>query len=676
MPPGEIDTIVKQCKAYDDFCKYRSTSGLKDVLAYGNGYVLLFYGKSGTGKTMTVNAIANELGKSVLLVDFASLTGKRDGTGSDVDADLRGLFREAQMNNAILFFDECEVVFRNRDHGGDRMLNTLLTEIEKHEGIVFLATNRPYDLDGAMHRRINSVTQFKPPDHLLRRNIFNNLLGIENSNETGGDEMSAEHNMSKLEPEISVKKKGRKNSKSSNNQDSLEKTEKVDEKTSKKKCHLNLADDIDVNAIALKYELTGGFIKNAIISAILSAIGRDATNPIIEQKDLVLGCKLQMRGSLRQSSDSMVTSQSGLNAMFCSLNLKKAIIEIIHFEQTRSCVYGTWTTGTSNQYTTNASADTKTDNVYMLDQRACISVFAGPKGAGKHTFANCIGYELNRTVKPVHWVDIVNNSNAHSHSTNEIIRNLEGLLNDARLSDSIVVINGFENIIDDSNINASSSHNDSSSSNLHSNGHNVGGFKLNVLLSRILPILHKFPGCIILMCDVDNPHNIVLQRDFASILFSFIRFSNPPSEIRAQLWKHMIPSHAPLSTTNPINFLELSKKFEFNPGNIRNAITRACAVAASRNLKLSTYGVEKNCIADSLDEKTLYPYKYKKSKMNHGLDAKTGNNDTLSTKSVNAAVEVSAEEMKLNHTDLLKAGEYELLKLKGNQSETMLSLFV
>lgn len=37
--------------------------------------------------------------------------------------DLKGLFREAQMNNAVLFFDECEVVFRTRNQGGDRLLN-------------------------------------------------------------------------------------------------------------------------------------------------------------------------------------------------------------------------------------------------------------------------------------------------------------------------------------------------------------------------------------------------------------------------------------------------------------------------------------------------------------------------------------------------------------------------
>ena len=66
---------------------------------------------------MTVNAVANNLGKRVLLVDFPSLQGKARGDGSDTDADLRGLFREAEMSNAVLFFDECESIFKRRSDG-------------------------------------------------------------------------------------------------------------------------------------------------------------------------------------------------------------------------------------------------------------------------------------------------------------------------------------------------------------------------------------------------------------------------------------------------------------------------------------------------------------------------------------------------------------------------------
>lgn len=59
-----------------------------------------------------------------------------------------------------------------RERGGDRLLNALLTEMERHEGIIMLATNRPLDLDEAMHRRITCVSEFRHPDHTQRRLIW------------------------------------------------------------------------------------------------------------------------------------------------------------------------------------------------------------------------------------------------------------------------------------------------------------------------------------------------------------------------------------------------------------------------------------------------------------------------------------------------------------------------
>ena len=155
LPKGQLETLLAQCASYEDFRAYRKAHNLEEKFSYGASLVVLLCGKSGTGKTMTVNAIAKKMSKKVLLVDFASLTAKSgQGGGGDLDADLRGLFREANMSNAVLFFDECEAMFRSRNAGGGQLLNSLLTEIERHEGIVFLATNRPHDLDEAMHRRI------------------------------------------------------------------------------------------------------------------------------------------------------------------------------------------------------------------------------------------------------------------------------------------------------------------------------------------------------------------------------------------------------------------------------------------------------------------------------------------------------------------------------------------
>lgn len=38
------------------------------------------------------------------------------------------------------------------------------------------------------------------------------------------------------------------------------------------------------------------------------------------------------------------------------------------------------------------------------------------------------------------------------------------------------------------------------------------GSKLNVILSRIVEILHSFHGCVVLLCHIENPQNITLQR--------------------------------------------------------------------------------------------------------------------------------------------------------------------
>ena len=54
-------------------------------------------------------------------------------------------------------------------------VNTVLTELERHEGLCILATNRPMDLDEAMHRRITVAVEFTKPDLLLRERIWREM---------------------------------------------------------------------------------------------------------------------------------------------------------------------------------------------------------------------------------------------------------------------------------------------------------------------------------------------------------------------------------------------------------------------------------------------------------------------------------------------------------------------
>ena len=52
-------------------------------------------------------------------------------------------------------------------------INSTCTYIHfRHDGLIIMATNRPYDLDEAMHRRIMIAVEFRQPDHLLRKAIW------------------------------------------------------------------------------------------------------------------------------------------------------------------------------------------------------------------------------------------------------------------------------------------------------------------------------------------------------------------------------------------------------------------------------------------------------------------------------------------------------------------------
>lgn len=82
--------------------------------------------------------------------------------------------------------------------------------------------------------------------------------------------------------------------------------------------------------------MTGGFIKNAILSALSIAVSRDGDSPLISQKDLLQGANLQLRGRLRMKDfHRRVVPTKGLDKVVVSDNLMKTLKEIVQFEKAR-----------------------------------------------------------------------------------------------------------------------------------------------------------------------------------------------------------------------------------------------------------------------------------------------------------------------------------------------------
>jgi SpoVK/Ycf46/Vps4 family AAA+-type ATPase len=144
--------------------------------SYGNGVSALFAGPSGTGKTMAAEIIAGELSLDLYKIDLSTVVSKFIG---ETEKNLSRIFTEAETSNAILFFDEADALFGKRSEvkdSHDRYANIevgyLLQRIEEYDGVVILASNFRKNIDEAFVRRLQFVIEFPFPNRAERRRIW------------------------------------------------------------------------------------------------------------------------------------------------------------------------------------------------------------------------------------------------------------------------------------------------------------------------------------------------------------------------------------------------------------------------------------------------------------------------------------------------------------------------
>jgi len=139
--------------------------------------VLNFYGPPGTGKTMCAHALANELGKKLLALNYAEIESKYLG---DSAKNLQRAFDIAQEEDCVLFFDEADSFLGKRienvQQGSDQALNSLRSQmlilLEQFSGIVIFATNLVTNYDRAFESRILKHLKFDLPNEEARMAII------------------------------------------------------------------------------------------------------------------------------------------------------------------------------------------------------------------------------------------------------------------------------------------------------------------------------------------------------------------------------------------------------------------------------------------------------------------------------------------------------------------------
>jgi hypothetical protein len=238
LPNDIVDSLLEMVARVRHRRRVYEAWGFDRVLSTARGLTALFQGSPGTGKTMVAGAIANELGLDLYRVDLSRVMSKWIG---ETERNLAAVFDAAEDSQAVILFDEADSLFSKRtevrtsvDRYANLEVNYLLQRLDSFEGIAILTTNFGTAIDQAFKRRLSFRLTFPFPDEEAREQLWRAHIPAE----------------------------------------------------------LPIADRLDLGTLARRYQLSGGYIRNAAVRAAFLAALEESP---LRQEHLERAVKLEYR---------------------------------------------------------------------------------------------------------------------------------------------------------------------------------------------------------------------------------------------------------------------------------------------------------------------------------------------------------------------------------------------
>jgi DNA replication protein DnaC len=437
----------------------------------GANLVLYCQGPYGVGKRTAATACCQALGGALLVVD-----GKRLAASNVEEfATLAHLIdREARLQGALLYWEDFDILLADEKQAH---LATLLLILEAHPGPTFLSgatTWEPVDaLRGVTFVRLH----FPQPGHQERLHLWRAALA--------GD------------------------------------------------ATITLDPAVDPAALANKFRLSGGQIRDAAATARNLALARTPAAPKVTQADLHAACRLHSNRRLAELAQKIAPHYTWDDIVLPADQMAQ-LREVYNQVQHRALVYDTW------------GFDAK-----LAMGKGLSILFAGPPGTGKTMAADVLAGALGLDLYKIDLSTVV------SKYIGETEKNLARIFDEARTSNAILFFDEADALF-----------------GKRTQVRDAHDRYANVEISYLLQKMEEYEGVVVLATNLRKN----LDEAFVRRLHVTLEFPMPDMADRRRIWVQIWPAPTPRDPGVDLDLL--ARQVEVAGGSIRNIALASAFLAA------------------------------------------------------------------------------------------------
>jgi SpoVK/Ycf46/Vps4 family AAA+-type ATPase len=293
------------------------------------------------------------------------------------------------------------------------------------------------------------------------------------------------------------------------------------------------APDVDLSILANRFQLTGGQIRDAAVTANNFALWHGAEPRSLSMADLYEACRLHSNQKL-DALARKIHPKYRWDDIVLPADRVDQLRELCNHVKYRERVYGDWGFGRKLAYCTGLSV-----------------LFSGPSGTGKTMAADIIAGELGLDLYKIDLSTVV------SKYIGDTEKNLSQIFDEAESSNAVLFFDEADALF-------------GKRSEVKDSHDRYANIETGYLLQR----MEEYSGVAILASNFKRN----MDEAFVRRLHFAVEFPFPNVQERRRIWEGVWPDQTPLAAD--LDFEVMANRFEVSGGNIRNVALAATFLAA------------------------------------------------------------------------------------------------